>query len=117
MRKYLLLMCFVILPVGCTEDEVVVPVACFTIMPSSPVPLGGSISFTNCSQDATEFHWDFDDGSTSSEKDPTHTYTQTGSYEIVLIAYNGSSSGAKTPSDTTMLPITVVRYAKSKAGQ
>lgn len=117
MRKYLLLLCLVFLPFGCTEDEAVVPAACFTYTPSSPAPLGGAITFKNCSENATEFHWDFDDGSSSTEKDPTHSFNQTGSFEIVLIAFNGSSSDKNTPSDTTMLPITVVRYAKSEAGK
>ncbi len=117
MKKYLLLLCFVFMAPACTEDEVATPSACFTISPSSPVTMGDAINFKNCSENATEFHWDFDDGSSSTEKDPTHSFTQSGSFEVVLIAYNGSRSDHKTPSDTTMIPILTVVYVKSQAGK
>jgi len=49
---------------------------------------GLSVSFTNNSQNATSYHWNFGDGSTSSEANPTHTYQTGGSYSVTLSATN-----------------------------
>lgn len=44
------------------------------------------VAFENKSIWANEFIWDFGDGESSTEKSPTHTYTDTGSYNIYLIS-------------------------------
>ena len=36
--------------------------------------------------DGVSFHWDFGDGNTSTEINPDHTYTKSGTYEVKLIA-------------------------------
>lgn len=46
------------------------------------------VTFTNYSQHATSYAWDFGDGETSTEKDPVHIYASAGSYDIVLVAKN-----------------------------
>lgn len=46
------------------------------------------VAFTNFSQNATSYSWDFGDGNTSVEKDPTHVYDAVGSYDVVLTAKN-----------------------------
>lgn len=49
-----------------------------------------SISFTNNSTGfITTYEWDFGDGTTSSEKHPTHTYENPGKYSVVLIISDG----------------------------
>ncbi|GAA4272045.1 PKD domain-containing protein [Aquimarina gracilis] len=47
----------------------------------------GTVSFINLSENADSYEWDFGDGSTSTETNPTKTY-QTGSYTVVLTAKN-----------------------------
>ena len=44
------------------------------------------IIFTNTSNSASDFLWDFGDGNTSSEKEPRHTYANDGVYEVSLVA-------------------------------
>ncbi len=49
----------------------------------------GKIFFQeNSSNLPTQWHWDFGDGNTSTEQHPQHTYTQTGVYDVRLIACN-----------------------------
>ncbi len=49
---------------------------------SAPV----TINFTNLTTDATSFLWDFGDGNTSTNENPSNTYTNTGTYTVTLIA-------------------------------
>ncbi|MEO6315888.1 MAG: PKD domain-containing protein [Chitinophagaceae bacterium] len=46
--------------------------------------------FTNYSVGADTWNWDFGDGSTSSDKDPVHVYSNTGNYLVKLTVTNGS---------------------------
>lgn len=48
------------------------------------------ISFVNSSLNATSYLWDFGDGTTSVEQNPTHTYANEGTYTVSLIV-NGLS--------------------------
>ena len=47
------------------------------------------VNFTNLSTDATFTFWDFGDGNISNQPNPTHTYLNTGSYSVQLVAGNG----------------------------
>jgi hypothetical protein len=48
----------------------------------------GEVDFTNLSDDAQAFNWDFGDGSVSNDTDPTHQYVASGQYPVVLSAEN-----------------------------
>lgn len=50
------------------------------------------VVFTNKSTNATSYKWDFGDGKTSTEKNPTHKYSGHGVYKVRLTAYNNSKS-------------------------
>ncbi len=60
------------------------PVADFTIPQSGCVPY--TLQFSNNSR-GSSYLWNFGDGTTSTEVNPTHTYTATGTYTVTLIAY------------------------------
>jgi PKD repeat protein len=52
------------------------------------------VSFTdNSTNSPTSWLWDFGDGSTSSERDPVHTYKTEGTYTVTLTA-TGASGGS-----------------------
>jgi PKD repeat protein/subtilisin-like proprotein convertase family protein len=52
----------------------------------------GIYNFTNNSQNATSYNWDFDNGSTSTEENPSSTFDYPGTYNIQLIATNDCGS-------------------------
>ena len=97
MKRLFLFFCCaaVLLWSGCSKEQddttVQKPNADFST-PSKEVYKGDGIAFQNNSTHADRFEWDFGDGSTSSEENPTHTYTQCGSYGVVLKAWNGETS-------------------------
>ncbi len=74
---------------GCTATQTI------TITPSaSPVAAFGpggngcapfAMNFTNSSQGASTYEWNFGDNSTSTAAAPSHTYTQAGLYPVTLI--------------------------------
>ncbi len=52
------------------------------------------VAFTNFSQNAASYSWDFGDTNTSADKDPNHEYAATGTYTVKLTATatDGSTS-------------------------
>lgn len=58
------------------------------------VPL--SIQFTDLSENATAWNWDFGDGNNSTEQNPVHTYSAAGNYTAKLIAINAACQSTKT---------------------
>jgi len=73
------------------------PIASFTLA-QSPVEVGDTVYFTNTSQNANSFSWDFGDGNTSTDENPTHVYTSDGTFIIRLTAEGegGSHSATQT---------------------
>ncbi|MEO1259168.1 MAG: PKD domain-containing protein [Bacteroidota bacterium] len=62
---------------------------------------GLTVAFTNNSAGATAYSWDFGDGNNSTESDPTHTYDEDGTYEVILTATN--ECGSVTSMQTVMI--------------
>ncbi|MDR2855541.1 MAG: PKD domain-containing protein [Methanomicrobiales archaeon] len=53
-------------------------------------------SFTDLSVDAVEWKWDFGDGTISYEQHPLHTYTDEGTYKVVLQVWDLDGKSAMT---------------------
>lgn len=57
-----------------------------------------TVTFLNLSSDADTFLWNFGDGTTSTELNPSHTYTSYGSFSVKLVA-----SGSSCAMDSTII--------------
>jgi PKD repeat protein len=62
--------------------------AAFTVSPSEVSVPSQPVQMINLSQDAVGYIWDFGDGTTSTETNPEHYYSEGGLYTIILIALN-----------------------------
>lgn len=60
--------------------------------------------FDSSSTNITGFFWTFGDGTNSTLKNPVHTYTQAGTYNVNLYAYSSYCSSSKTISITVNNP-------------
>jgi len=58
----------------------------------------------NCNSSSDTYLWNFGDGNTSAEKNPTHSYAATGNYLVSLTSSNNQCVSVKT---TTPLPICI----------
>jgi PKD repeat protein len=85
-------------PAYITVTDPVAPVAGFTA-----TPLTGArtltVTFINTSTNAASFQWDFGDGGTSTDTNPVHSYTGSGSYTVSLTAINGDLKNTQTRAD------------------
>ena len=53
--------------------------------PQPYVCIPNSYQFTNLSQGGNQYYWDFGDGNTSTQFSPSHTYQDTGFFEVSLV--------------------------------
>ena len=52
----------------------------------------GELDFIDLSENATDWFWDFGDEQFSTEQNPTHEYSDTGSFTVILITLNNGCS-------------------------
>lgn len=82
------------------------PVADFDFSPTAPKMPNSLVTFYNLSQPfkGLSYDWDFDDAATSVLQHPSHSFSDSGSYNIVLIIDNGFCA------DTVSKPIYVAPW-------
>lgn len=86
-----LLIVFLSLISTCVDDQLpVAPQACFTYAYEGGQIWDRYVVFSNCSENANSYLWDFGDGITSTEENPEHHYTEDGEYVVELTAYGES---------------------------
>ncbi len=80
--------------IGCEEDEQgSSPTAAFVVSETSVLKQKSLITFINQSDEGRSYLWSFGDGQVSKEKDPTHIYTDPGTYNVSLeVSANGFRS-------------------------
>lgn len=88
MKQYLTFFLLLTLVCGCDDDDDAnILKACFTYQFSDTAE--GVIQFTNCSENATSYLWEFGDGEISTEKNPAHTFSSSLPYFVKLTAQKG----------------------------
>ncbi len=65
------------------------------------------VSFTSNSPNATGFEWDFGDGGTSTEANPTYVYPEGGTYTVKLVVTNQHGSSDISKNVTVVSPTAV----------
>lgn len=53
-----------------------------------PDPVSGTVYFTNLSTNATDYYWEFGNGNSATEENPTHRYYEYGEFYVMLVATN-----------------------------
>lgn len=81
------------------------PVADFSKDKSEAAP-GEIITFTNLSQNATSYTWDFGDGLSSSAQNPTHSYGAAGTYTVQLTATGPGGTHSTSQQISIILTVT-----------
>nr|MBA3706236.1 PKD domain-containing protein [Bacteroidota bacterium] len=80
--------------VGTKISCAVAPIADFTA--SNTSPCDGIVQFTDQSDNApTSWLWDFGDSKTSTLQNPSHTYTSSGTYTVILKATNANGNNSQ----------------------
>ena len=100
---------------GCqkSQEDVPKPIASFSLDKSAAV-LNEVVTFTNTSQNATIFEWNFGDGNTSTIKNPTHSYSTTGSFTITLSATGEGGNASVSKTITISYPTPVASFTMDK---
>jgi len=75
------------------------PTADFTYSGAN-IPAPSTVAFSNVSTNATSYVWDFGDGQTSTQKDPTHIFLAAGTFNVKLTATGDGDSISVTKSIT-----------------
>lgn len=88
MKKILCLFGAAALISSCRKD----PSACFTYHRPTEFKTGDTVTFSNCSNNGDSYLWEFADGTTSTETNPSHVFTTTGTFEVTLTVTNKKSS-------------------------
>ena len=102
----------VIVDNGCVVGDTIEIIYRQPIIPAVTIPAnvcaGDSIQFINSSSGFMDsLHWDFGDGNTSAETDPSHLYTSSGQYDVTLMIYN-SVCGNETIIENVQIRLTPV---------
>jgi PKD repeat protein len=73
----------------------------------------GELDFIDLSENATDWFWDFGDEQFSTEQNPTHEYSDTGSFTVILITLNNGCSDTLTVEEMVYVspPIADLEYS------
>ncbi len=79
------------------------PESLFSVDNTQP-EVGQTVFFNNNSHNGDRFDWDFGDGYISTDRNPTHEFTATGSYEVTLTVSSGGSTDKSSLTIDVLVP-------------
>jgi PKD repeat protein len=83
------------------------PTASFTMTPDGNPVVGQAVQFTDASTGGpTSWSWNFGDGQSSTQQNPTHVYGGPGPFTVTLTAANASGSSQATQAAMVLTPNT-----------
>jgi len=82
---------------GFVQVQVLPPQAGFTLTPASG-PAALAVQFSDTSTGATDWQWDFGDGTTSTDRNPQHAFNE-GTYTVSLSVIGPGGTAARTITD------------------
>ncbi len=112
MNRIITFLIGVILFASCKKDDFPVPpastVAAFTFTVDNDGFAPATATFTSTSiiperAGIVSYNWNFGDGTSSSETNPTHVYTAPGAYQVNLVLVTGSSFETKQATKTVLV--------------
>jgi uncharacterized protein (TIGR02145 family) len=102
--------------VRCVKDYDA-PVTDFTASATS-IPKGRTIQFTDKSTNSpTSWSWDFGDGTTSNEQNPSKTYSTIGTFSVTLVATNLFGNNSKTLTNYITITETTNTFTDQRDGK
>ena len=75
------------------------------------------VTFTNYSQNAASYVWDFGDSNTSTDENVTHTFAEGGEYEVTLTATGEAGSATRTETVIVTDPNTAGQFLAGADGK
>ena len=93
------------------------PIANFNANPNQSCALPFVVAFNNTSSNTGNFIWNFGDGTSSMQANPTHIYTSAGNFDVKLICTSiagCTSSITKTQYIKIQLPVAAVNHLPKK---
>jgi PKD repeat protein len=92
------------------------PVADFVITSPTAGCDSLTVSFTNVSQHATSYLWDFGNGASSVQTNPVYTYTTPGIYTVTLFAFRTGCHNIKTINQAFIVSSPAVNFTVTQSG-
>jgi len=106
MKKSLLLISIlaaIVFISSCGDEELTGPIPVINISTDLTfAEVGQVVTFSNQTTDGASFEWDFGDGTTSQDENPTHVYNETGVFTVTITA---TGSGGRQSASTTDVTI------------
>lgn len=101
---------------GCNQNDMLIltyfsPVT--AVFSSNATPLSLSVNFQNTSTGATSYSWNFGDGNTSSQQNPTHVYAASGTYNVCLTATSADGCTNEQCSNITVNSLSNESFAQA----
>lgn len=96
--------------VSCKKEDPNAAKACFTF--EGEISAGTPVTFnSSCSENAIGYTWNFGDGTTSAEANPTHTFTSSGEFTITLNVEADNGTSDRYTESVNVMPPTVIEHS------